>query len=203
MTHDDDFRDSFPHHVADLADMALCGVKEATGVEPDFSPETLPLVDQYLRELPDEAPREVRDLVVAGAGCYFGEVVRRRLGGRWAALEADPRHWRVELEACFLHFSPVGMTGEVMAGGDTDRYDGTFSTLDALWDGLSEALAAAAPLPEDEYYSLAGRVDVLELAADWLTGVALAQADGGPVRRYTAEDYEVVLAGGSLYDNSN
>ncbi len=174
-----------------MAMMACRNVQQVIGVEPDFTPETLPLVDQYMRQLPEDSPAEVVELVLSTVGCYFGEVVRRLLNGRWAISPADPDRWRVELINCFFHFRPVGMAGEVYSRGADERYDGVFATHPEVWEGLSQALTEAVPMPEDEYYSLAGRVDVLERAVDWLTGRELAS--GKPPRTFTAEDYAMAL----------
>lgn len=182
-----------PQDVEDLALMACRNVLRVIGVEPDFSPETLPLVDQYLRELPGDSPAEEVELVLATVGCYFGEVARRLLNGRWAVTVDPPRKWRVELISCFFHFRPVGMAGEVFLREVSDEYNGTFSTLDEQWDGLSQALSEAAPVSEEDYYSLSGRIDVLHLAADWLAGHDLAA--GEAPRTYSALDYELILEG--------
>ncbi len=183
-----------PAAVDDLVRMGRRMVHEVIGVEPDLTPDTLPLVDQYLRQVPPDLAHETRDLVVCAVGCYFGEVARRALNGRWVLAGAGPESWRVELSSCFLYFSPVGMAGEVLAGADSDHYDGSFSTSDDLRDDLSAVLSAAGPVPEDEYYSLCGRIDVLELAADWLTGKRMAS--GKPVRAYSEEDYRTLIERG-------
>lgn len=182
-----------PQEVEDLAMMACRNVQQVIGVEPDFTPETLPLVDQYMRQLPKDSSAAVTELVLSTVGCYFGEVTRLLLNGRWAISHDPPRRWRVELNNCFFHFRPVGMTGEVFHRGASDEYEGAFATLNEHWDGLSQALAEAVPMPEDEYYSLAGRVDVLQLAADWLLGRNMAS--GETPRTYTAEEYAFVLEG--------
>jgi hypothetical protein len=186
--------DHIPPAVEDLVRMGRRMVHEVIGVEPDLTPETLPLVDQYLREVPPDLSHETRELTVCAVGCYFGEVVRRVLHGRWAMDGGSPETWRVELSSCFLYFCPVGMTGEVLARADTDEYDGSFATSDDLRDDLSAVLRAAGPVPEDEYYSLCGRIDTLELAADWLTGKRMAS--GKPVRALSAEDYRLVVKRG-------
>jgi hypothetical protein len=180
-----------PEAVSDLCELARKMVQEVLGVEPDLTPETLPLLDGYLRHVPGDATEQVRALVTAALGCHFGEVVRRALHGRWSLVDADPESWRIELEPCFLYFSPVGMAGEVLLGCESDAYDGSFATLDDLRDDLHEMLAAAPPLPEEEYFSLAGRIDVLQLAADWLIGRRLASGKGA--RAYSAEDYRLVI----------
>ena len=163
-----------PKQVSDLAEMARAGAAHVTGVEPDYTPETLPLLDQYLKEVPADATEEVTQLIVASTGCYYGEVLRRLLNGRWAVPSGAPESWRVELNSCFLYFYPVGMAGDVFTRGKDPEYDGAMATTDELHETLAEVLASAAPLSEEEYYSLSGRVDVLQLATDWLTGQSLA-----------------------------
>ena len=120
---------NMPTEVEDLAMMACRNVQRVIGVEPDFTHETLPLVDQYLRELPHDSPAEEIEQALATVGCYFGEVARRLLDGRWAITTDPPRKWRVELINCFFHFRPVGMAGEVFYREVSDEYDGAFATL--------------------------------------------------------------------------
>jgi hypothetical protein len=185
---------SLPREVEDLIAMARSNVARVIGVEPDLTPETLPLVDQYLREVPRDASGEVLALVVSSVGAYFGEVVRQRLGGRWTLCGSHPATWRIELSSCFLYFLPFGMVGEVMQGVESDAYDGSFSILDELRDGLAEVLNARPPVPEEEYFSLCGRIDTLELVADWLLGLALTSAR--IMRAYSAEDYRRIIERG-------
>ncbi len=180
-----------PSRVLDLAELARKGAAHVTGVDPDYTYETLPLVDMYLREVPEDATEEVLHLIVASSGCYFGEVARRVLNGRWAVGSGAPEGWRMELASCFLYFYPVGMAGEVYSRGKDPDYDGSLGTMIEAHDGLSEMLANAAPFSEDEYYSLACRVEVLQLAADWLT--ARPMAAGKRARIFTAADYSAYL----------
>jgi len=165
---------------------AVCAL---LGVEPDLTPETLPLVDSYLRDSVASLPPRERDQQLCAAGVYFGEVVRRKLNARWALITDAPEEWRVELSSCFLHFRPVGMAAEVVFGCETEAYDGSFGTLDELHDELDEMLQNHPPIPEDEYYSLAGRIEILELVADWLVGRRLVDGGPTPPSRYSAEDY--------------
>jgi hypothetical protein len=185
--------DLIPAAVDDLVQLAGSMVKEAIGIEPDLTPDTLPLVDQYLRQIPRDASDEIRDRVVAAVGCYFGEVARRHLDGRWTLAGAGPSDWRVELLPCFLYFCPAGMVREVLLGTKSDNHDGSFGTLAELEDGLGQMLAAAAPVSEEEYYSLSGRIDVLQLAADWLVGQRMTS--GTPPRPCSPEDYSERLDG--------
>jgi hypothetical protein len=183
--------DELPPEVEDLLRMVRSNVLKVIGVEPDLTPETLPLVDEYLRRVPADASDEVQQLVVSTVSAYFGEVARRRLNGRWTLRSSHPADWRVELVCCFLHFSPFGMVGEVLNGAESDDYDGSFSTLDEVNDALNAMLSAAPPVPEEEYYSLCGRIDILQLVADWLVGHAVAS--GKEKRSWSAEDYSTAL----------
>src|SRR5690606_35117645 len=71
-----------PPVVQEYAAQTVRYVLGALRVELGFDSDTLPLLDHYLRSVPDEQPATLA-LVVATAGAYFGEVVRRELGGRW------------------------------------------------------------------------------------------------------------------------
>lgn len=179
-----------PPEVQRLIDRGREAVTEAFGVQPDMTPETLPLADGFLREVAASAHPSHRERLLTAIGCYFGEVVRRKLDARWAVDGSDPHQWRIELRSCFLYFSPVGMAGEVMFGCETPEHDGSFGTHDDTHDDLAQMLAAAAPYSEDEYYSLSGRVDVLELVSDWLVARRLVQARGHRPEPLTAEDYQ-------------
>src|SRR5215470_11413677 len=99
--------DPVPARVREYADQAVAYVRSALGVTLEYDSDTLPLLDHYLRSVPDEQPATVQ-LVVATSGAYFGEVVRRRLGGRWEVSGDGPDgngEWRVVLPTG-LNFSP-------------------------------------------------------------------------------------------------
>lgn len=191
-----------PAEVAGLVEDVCAAVQQAFGARPDLTPETLPLVDGYLREVVADLPVEEREERVVAVGAYFGEVARRKLEARWSRLEREPHSWRVELSSCFLHFGPVGMAGESLVGCESEQYDGTFGTLDELHDELAEMLSSSPQIPEDEYFSLAGRLEVLCKVADWLVGRTIASAYGANARgagargappTFSADDYRVRL----------
>lgn len=181
-----------PAEVAALVEEVCDQVHRAFGTRLDLTPETLPLVDGYVREVVADLPAEQREELVVAVGAYFGEVARRKLEARWSRIEHGPYAWRVELSSCFLHFAPVGMAGESLVGCESEEYDGTFGTLDELHDELAEMLAAAPPIPEDEYFSLAGRLEVLCKVADWLVARMIASAQREPPG-FSADDYRIRL----------
>src|SRR5207248_7823696 len=117
--------DPVPPRIREYADQAVAYVRSALGVALEYDSDTLPLLDHYIRSVPDEQ-RATVELVIATSGAYFGEVVRRRLGGRWEAT-GDEAQWRVVLPTG-LNFSPTGFVASAIAQADLEDLD---SELDA------------------------------------------------------------------------
>jgi hypothetical protein len=154
-----------PATVHDFAEQAVEYVRRALGVTLAYDSETLPVLDHYISQIPGGGAA-ARDLVLATAGAYYGEVVRRHLGGRWQA-DGDPAGWRLVLPGA-LSFSPVAFVAAAMArGGDSDL-DDSFQMPDLLRPLVETALEAMAPVSEAEYFSLCGRLDTLEHLLDCL-----------------------------------
>ncbi|MFH1132240.1 MAG: hypothetical protein V1754_12960 [Pseudomonadota bacterium] len=177
-----------PGTVKKLVEQARKSIAATIGVEPDFTAETLPLADEYISRIVVKEPSKERTKLLMAVGCYFGEVVRRKLGARWRIQGDSASTWRLEFTRCFLHFSPVGVAAEIMTGCESEEYDGTFETLDKYHEALHERLEQAPPLSEDEYFSLAGRFEIINLVADFLVGLAIKE--GQEPKTYTKEDYE-------------
>src|SRR5687768_3423079 len=92
--------------VQEYARQAVDYVRRAIGLELAYDSDTLPLLDHYLRSVPDDQPAAI-ELIATTSGAYFGEVVRRRLGGRWDTSSEDVTEWRVVLPTG-VNFSPAG-----------------------------------------------------------------------------------------------
>jgi hypothetical protein len=166
-----------PEMVQSFVAAARDYVKRATGVELDGSPESLAFVDHYIEQSRANAMAEdVLGLAAAALGAYFGELVIAHFGGRWE-LSGEPRSWRVVLEVGALAIAPVGMAAEALRQGAVAGYDASFSTRPEWMAPLAASLAAAPPVDQDYYYSLTGRFETLEHAADFLT--ALAEQERG------------------------
>lgn len=166
-----------PGRISELCRAAQFYVQNLTGVFIDTSDESLAFVDHYLRmvqtgQQPKLAP-EVLDLIAAALGAHLGEVAIGKFGGRWYALaEAggeDPRTWRVELATVPLTFDPVGMAAEALLLADAPGYDASFSTTPRFAAALTEALGRLAPVTEECYYSLTGRLETLTYVVELLT----------------------------------
>ena len=152
-------------------------VKRALGMEVDYSRETLPVLDHYLGQVPRDQPETVA-LVASAAGAYFGEVARRTLGGEWEGAGLGrgdpPASWRVRLSGG-VTFSPVGFAAESIFQADVEGYDGAFEVPPADRQAVEDALAEKA-VPEDEYYSLSGRLEVLEDVVELVIGRAATRS---------------------------
>ena len=108
--------DAVPPRVSEFADQAVAYVRRSLGVALEYDSDTLPLLDHYLRTLAEIGGEQKAtvELVVTTAGAYFGEVVRRRLGGRWET-GGDDVEWRVVLPTG-LNFAPAGFVDAGDAG---------------------------------------------------------------------------------------
>src|SRR5690606_39766463 len=56
-------------------------------------------------------------------GAWFGELIRREIGGTWIGDGVDPRRLRLLLEPQFVHFSPVDMASEAILSGSLSSSD--------------------------------------------------------------------------------
>ena len=168
-----------PEDVAELAGAARQYVLAAVSVELDFTPETLPALDHYLagaREAAAERPETV-DLVARAVGAYFGEVVRRMIDGFWRTPTADVADWTVCSRRAFLFVNPIGIAYEVVAqAADHDGPSGELGLAPEDRETVEQRLAALPDVPEDEYYLLSTRAEVIEIA---LEALRQEMVDGG------------------------
>ncbi len=153
-----------PGAVHDLAERAVDFVRRAVGIALDYSPDTLPVLDHYLAGVPDDKHETVA-LVAATAGAYFGEVARRALGGEWSDVEGEPTSWELVV-AGGLRLQPGAFAREAILTEDTG--EATYDVPDDDRPAVEDALEQRGQVPEDEYYSLCGRLETMQLIADVL-----------------------------------
>ncbi|MDY0002316.1 MAG: hypothetical protein RBU30_13555 [Polyangia bacterium] len=165
-----------PRAVLELAEEARAYVRRALSLELDGTDATLPILDHYLGQVPGERP-EIASLVGAAAGCYFGELLRARFGGRWLQEGAEPSAWRIELGDGSVSLQPWAMAQRAITRSPDGPGDDTLLVPPHLRQALGEALARLAPLSQDTYYSLAGRFDSLETIVDVLAAISRALGD--------------------------
>src|SRR5690349_19165247 len=161
--------DPVPARVREYAEQAVTYVQRAVGVRLEYDSDTLPLLDHYLRSVPTEQAATLQ-LVISTAGAYFGEVVRRRLGGRWE-LNGEESDWRVVLPTG-LNFSPVGFAASAIAQADLEDMDSEIDAPSRMRPYVQQALQRMGEVSIDDYYSLCGRLDTLEHVHEVLVAVA-------------------------------
>jgi hypothetical protein len=161
--------DPVPARIREYADQVVAYVRKALGVTLEYDSNTLPLLDHYLRSVPADQVATLQ-LVVATAGCYFGEVVRRRLGGRWETT-GEEAQWRVVLPTG-IHFSPTGFVAAAIAQADLEDLDSEIDAPPRMRPYLQQTLARMGEVSVEDYYSLCGRLDTLEHVHEVLVAVA-------------------------------
>lgn len=165
--------DPVPPRVREYAEQVVTYVRNALGVTLEYDSDTLPVLDHYLRTVDEAAggaqPATIQ-LVVATSGAYFGEVVRRRLGGRWE-LGPEDIEWRMVLPTG-LNFAPAGFVAAAIAQADLDDIDSELDAPPRMRPYVQQALARMGEVSLDDYYSLCGRLDTLEHVHEVLVAVA-------------------------------
>lgn len=187
--------DSVPPRVREYADQAVSYVRRALGIQLEYDSNTLPVLDHYLRTVPDDQPAALQ-LVVATSGAYFGEVVRQRLGGRWELADQEAK-WRIVLPTG-LNFSPVGFVAAAIARADLEDLDSEIAAPPRMVPYVQRALARMGEVTVDDYYSLCGRLDTLEHVHEVLVAVA-AQMLGDDA----LEDVDAIAAGDGAPDDDD
>jgi hypothetical protein len=177
--------ESIPARVREYANQAVEYVRRALAMTLEYDSDTLPVLDHYLRTVTSGAQAEALELVITTAGCYFGEVVRRRLGGRWEIASRldleEPRppgptiheegEWRVVLPTG-LNFSPLGFVACAIAQSDVEELDSEFDAPPRMRPYVQQTLARMGEVPLEDYYSLCNRLDTLEHVHEVLVAVA-------------------------------
>lgn len=177
-----------PPKVAELAAACVRFVAQRYGVMLDFSPDTLSLVDQWVRDARKELKQrpELEALVTSAAGAYLGEVVRREFGGRWFC-DGDEDGWRLYLSTVYCAFNPVGMVREALLLHEAEGWHAHFELDPGEREGIEARLAALPEVEDDEYYAPSTRFDVVNIVVDALREDMRAR--GLADVRFTPEDY--------------
>lgn len=206
MTHEDDDLpadeppraappfEGVPAPLLELCQSLTDFVERAIGIRPDFTPETLPLVDHYVglaRKAVAERP-EALDLTAQALGAYFGEVVRRSLVGFWRVPSPNFHDWQLCGRAAFVAFNPIGIGYDALAQGQ--EHAGPNSQVKLAPEdvrAVSERLALLPPVSEEEYYSLSTRHEVLEITYEAVR--AMATQRGYDETYFDEDDYSTEL----------
>lgn len=109
--------------VRDLEHNFRDAVQRAMRFNLDGSVASLAIVDHYLAMAREEQRAPILALLAAGAGAYFGELVRNHLGAQWIGDASDPRHLRLLLTPEFAYFSPADLAFTAILGDEPDPDD--------------------------------------------------------------------------------
>jgi hypothetical protein len=183
--------ESVPSRVREYADQAVSYVRRALGIQLEYDSNTLPVLDHYLRTVPEDQPAALK-LVVVTSGAYFGEVVRQRLGGRGEIADKEAE-WRIVLPTG-LNFSPLGFVAAAIARTELEDLDTEIAAPPRMLPYVQRALARMGEVSIDDYYSLCGRLDTLEHVHEVLVAVAAQMMgdvdDDDPVAAVIGDDGE-------------
>lgn len=180
-----------PESVLELAAACVRFVATAVELEPDFTPETLPLVDHYLREARVAVRQrpETLSLVAGAIGVYLGEVVRRVHPSWWRLEGSDPLDWRLEFRDVYLSFAPVQVVMAALTRPGTPRAPQAADDVidDAPEPGMELApedreavfqrLADLPPVSEEDYYAVSTRLEVIDIAVAAIQSNLLTQPE--------------------------
>ncbi|MBI4957150.1 MAG: hypothetical protein HY908_34370 [Myxococcales bacterium] len=177
-----------PLPVLELAASCVRFVATAFKVEPDFTPDTLPVVDHYLRDARAAvaARPESLALVAQAVGAYLGEVVRKGHACWWRTESEDPTRWRLDFRDVYVSFYPVELATALLLDPSGD-----FSGLELRDSVDREAVVVRLrDLPEvsaEEFELASTRLEVLDIAVDALSRRRIR--DRSLRRIYRPEDY--------------
>jgi hypothetical protein len=192
---------SAPEEIAELAMRCIAHIKNRTGMDLDGQCETLSVVDFFIRDLlveegggilppvGDHRRANAMHLLAPSIGAYFGEVVRATFPCRWRIDSDDPKHWVIEFDHVPLRFSPIGAAAEALLEQYAEGWGASLSTTTEETDPLGERLTAAPPVPEDEFFALTTRLEVLQIAVEWLRA-HMALRTTPPPDYYSKDDYD-------------
>ncbi len=196
-----EFEDA-PESVAILANRFLTHVKHRLGMDLDYQQETLSVVDCFIddvikeesfdADLPpgDERRVNLSHLLGPSIGAYFGEVLRRAFPCRWRVSSEEPGDWFIEFELVPLRFNPVGAAAEALMAENVEEWNGAIATQTDYTEALFERLAAAPPVPEDDFFLLSTRFEVLQIAQEYLLMRQMAEESGPKHPFYSPDDYD-------------
>lgn len=178
-----------PAAVAELCAACMRFVAQKYKVALDGTPDTLSLVDQYVRDAREalrERPESI-DLVAPAVGAYLGEVARREFGAEWFA-EGDHDAWRLYFTNVYLAFNPIGVAREAITMREEEGWHAHLLLDPGEKDVIEERLAVIPEVEEEEYYLPSTRIEVLTIVVETLR--ARAEASGTGDVTFTREDYD-------------
>jgi hypothetical protein len=177
-----------PPRVAELCAACMRFVASKYKVALDGTPETLSLLDQYVRDAREaarERPESI-ELVAPAVGAYLGEVMRQVFRGEWWS-DGDYDGWRLYFTNVYLSFNPLGMGREAITMEEAEGWNAHLVVDPGEREEIEARLAAIPAVDEEEYYLPTTRLDVVTAVVETLR--ARAEASGTGDVTFTKDDY--------------
>lgn len=192
------------NEVDTLAQRCVSHVKHRFNMELDFHIDTLSILDFFIKDVikqeaggqeppPGDTKRShLVHLLAPSIGAYFGQVICKTFPCRWRFKSKDPKDWLIEFNHVPLRFSPVGAAAESIMEETIEFWDGSLATIASQSEALTERLAKAPPVLEEVFYSLTTRLEVIQIAEEWLQ-VRTQDNDSTALKNYTPADYDLMF----------
>jgi len=176
--------------LGELAQACERYVERAVGIQLDSTPDTLPVLDHYVRlarASVDERP-ELLPVVARVVAAYFGHLICSQLGFFWRRPSPDVHTWQLCGGTAMLAINPVGVAYDALHV--SAEHDGPSSQLRVGREeraAVDRRLHALPPVAEEDYFTLSTRWEVLEVAIEALRGEMLRE--GLSDVRFELDDY--------------
>ncbi len=112
-----------PEHAAELAQRAADAARNVSGIDLDYTPESLRLVDGILEEFREPGSDAVAETIFV-FGCYLGEVLVRNAGYEWVDTPPEVARYTFPLTiyraSTAGHANPIGKAFKRVDNGPID-----------------------------------------------------------------------------------
>jgi hypothetical protein len=115
-------------------------------------------------------------------------VVRAHFRAFWHLPSEDPATWEVRFESIYLSVNPLAVVYDAIAHGDEEGPIAYLELDDEDREAVAARLEELPPAPDDEFFSLATRLEVLEIAVDVSKSRMMASGLGEVA--FSSDDYE-------------
>ncbi len=146
-------------------------VEKRTGLHLDYTAETLPVLDHYLREARASCAQhpETGVLLCAVTGCYLGEVLRRRhLSLDWHTDADDPLEWELRRREGSLSVLPAAIAKAALRSPGASDNDAFVQLPPGARRALAQKLGALPEVSDEEFVAPSTRIEVVDFAMEML-----------------------------------
>ncbi len=152
-----------PQHVCDLNSMCIQAVEQTLGFTLDNSPETLPLLDHYLRSHAETHAFEQHELLAVTAGSYFAQTLSLAFQGVHLDVpQENYEHWRVRLCDNLFCFNPVGLAHEVIRQDSMPGSHAHFEVHESYKELAQACFEQWGMIRHEDFYTLSVRFECAE-----------------------------------------